>query len=449
MKTRFLCTALALVLLLGQLSVCAHAFTDVNETDWFADSVNAVCDLGYMIGTPDGAFSPHTNITGAEAITMLARLHADTEGMTEALADHTEDTKPWYAGYINYCMSEGVLSDQSIDILNTSLELPLTRAELLYLFSELPERLFAEINAVDDGMIPAVDTNAYYASAVYRAYRAGITVGTDDKGTFNPDRPITRAEVAALIVRIADPTQRQRITLSFYVEKAINCMALNPTKTGYAVLDNMVERVLDKVTTADMTTYEKLLACYDYLVANCTYGRSPARQKYRAIYWDNPYTDPAPTLVTKAEAALVGDDGYYYFYQALQKHALEAYTAMYAAELLDSMQGLCDHYSSAFAIICRRIGVECFPIYINSKLGNEYLPHMATVMSIGGVDYIFDPQIEGVIMRNLGYNEHDRFARPLSETAHLYHDWGDLEECRALFDVFTYDTTKMNKINGK
>jgi hypothetical protein len=74
---------------------------------------------------------------------------------------------------------------------------------------------------------------------------------------------------------------------------------------------------------------------------------------------------------------------------------------------------------------------------------------MTTVMSIGGVDYIFDPQIEGVIMRNLGYNEHDRFARPLSETAHLYHDWNDLEQCRALFDDFTYDATKMNKINGK
>lgn len=438
-----------LSLLLGLLPTYAITFTDVKDTDWFSEDVKEVCDLGYMIGTPEGAFSPHTNITGTEAITLLARLHADTMNATEELAAHTKDASPWYAGYINYCMAKGVLSDHLIDILNTSLDIPLTRAELLYLFSELPDTLFAEINTVDEGMIPAVDTGAYYAEAVYRAYRAGITVGVDEKGTFNPDRPITRAEVAALIVRIAKPTQRLRITLTFDVKTAINAMTLNPKKTGYTVLDDMVEALLAKVTTDDMTTYEKLMACYDYLVENCTYGTSPARTKYRAIYWENPYFDPAPDLITEAAAPLVGDDGYYYFYQALEKHALEAYTAMYAAEMLDSLTGWCDHYSSAFTVICRAIGVECFPVYVNSKLGNQFLPHMTTVMPIGGTDYIFDPQIEAVIAGNIGYNEHDRFCRTVEEMSHVYRDWDDLEECRALFDMFTYDEAKMHAINQK
>ncbi len=448
MKNRFFPILCILCCLFFAIPVCAVSFSDVKNADWFSKSVYDVCDLGYMIGTSDTEFSPKKNITGAEAVTLLARIYADTEGDTATLSQFTEEASPWFAGYINYCMSKGLLSDASIEILNASLDVPLTRAELLYLFSELPDTLFFQINTVDDGMIPDVDTSAYYADAVYRAYRAGITVGVDDKGTFHPTLPISRAEVAAILVRIAAPAKRESITLTLDLKTALNHMPLTPRSTGYAVLDRMVEAVLKKVTTEDMTTYEKLMACYDYLVDNCTYGRSPVSGKYRAIYRQNPYLSPDPARVTSPVAPLVGDDGYYYFYQAVEKHALEAYTAMYAAELLDSLTGWCDHYSSAFAVLCRRIGVECIPVYVNSRLGSEYMPHMTSVIRIGGVDCVFDPQIEAVLVKNTGKNEHDRFMRPLDEMTREYRAWDGLEDCRALIELYTYDESKMQSING-
>ncbi|MCI9264151.1 MAG: S-layer homology domain-containing protein [Oscillospiraceae bacterium] len=39
-------------------------------------------------------------------------------------------------------------------------------------------------------------------------YQAGILRGSDALGTFHPDEPITRAEVAAIAVRVALPEKR-------------------------------------------------------------------------------------------------------------------------------------------------------------------------------------------------------------------------------------------------
>ncbi len=449
MKKRFLCLMFVLICCICSSSVSAAAFSDVADADWFANSVKAVCDHGYMIGTTDTTFAPAKPISSAEGVTLLARIHADTNGTTDTLAAFTRDASPWYAGYINYCAAEGLLDARSAAILDATSDSPMTRAELLYLLSALPDALFSAINTVEDGTIPDVDADADYAPAVYRAYRAGITVGVDPAGTFRPDAHISRAEVAAIVVRIADPTHRQTITLTFDLETAMNHMPLTPTATGYTVLDNMVDAVLAKVIRDDMTTYEKIMACYDYLVENGRYGSSPAAGGYRPIYKKNPYVSPAPHLVTSSAKPLAGDRGYEYFYIAQKEHALEGYTAMYAAEMLDSLTGWCDHYSSAFAILCRRVGVECVPVYVNSRLGSEYKPHMTAVIRVGGVDCIFDPQIEAVLVGNTGRNDHKRFCRPIDEMTEEYRDWNDLEQCRALIGLFTYDDAKMKIVNAE
>ena len=43
---------------------------------------------------------------------------------------------------------------------------------------------------------------------IYQLYRAGVLSGNDDAGTFRPNAPITRAEVASVLVRMADPNTR-------------------------------------------------------------------------------------------------------------------------------------------------------------------------------------------------------------------------------------------------
>ena len=50
---------------------------------------------------------------------------------------------------------------------------------------------------------------ATYYDSIYKLYRAGVLNGNDTKGTFAPDKPITRAEVSAIVVRMMDAKERK------------------------------------------------------------------------------------------------------------------------------------------------------------------------------------------------------------------------------------------------
>lgn len=459
-------------------------FRDVARTDWFYQSVTEANALGLMVGVSEDSFNPAGKITFSEAVTLLARMYAKSIGQTEKMEQAASGAAPWYEGYIRYCADSGLFTEKDADTFRARYADQTTRAELLDVFSRLPDTLWTEINRVSDGAIPDVPMTAPNAAAVYRAYRCGIVIGIDGEGTFCPGNLITRSEVAALVVRIMEPAMRQRITLTsdtvLYAadgssvttapedradylargwketpyaknaswEEILNEMPLDPAKTGYTPLDTMVDGIFARIIKDSMSTWEKVKACYDYLISACSYGSSPASGKYRPIYKSNPYYDPAPDRKTATEKAMGDDRGYYYFDVALKEHALEGYTAMYASEMLKGKVGWCDHYSSAFAVMMRRIGLPCFPLYTNSKNGSVFEPHMTTVMTVGGVDCIFDPQIEDVLVGVYGENRYKRFCRPITEMSGEYRDFGNLEDCRRLFGPLAYSETAMNKVLG-
>lgn len=64
-----------------------------------------------------------------------------------------------------------------------------------------------EIHAID--AVPDIDELwEYEQAAILALYRAGILNGVDDVGTFAPDKTLTRAEAAAMVSRILDPSLR-------------------------------------------------------------------------------------------------------------------------------------------------------------------------------------------------------------------------------------------------
>ncbi len=478
-----LLTAMCVPVSAADTSVPMPAFSDVTEQDWFYSSVYGICETGLMIGTSATTFTPRAYITAAECVTLLARTHARLTGNTATL-NAMANTEPWQQKYVDYCKHQNLLSAEMLQLITAFITQPMSRAQLIALFSALPAEVWDEINTVDAGAIPDVPVGAAYEEPIYRAYRCGITVGTDAAGHFKPDEPITRAEVAAMVIRIVDPTMRLTVTLSspkttlyaadgksitvsrdereayevlgwrdtaypavFDAEYVLNAMPLNPVRTGYKTLDDMIDALFARILTDKMTTFEKVTAIYDYLVTTSSYGRSPVSGNYRKIYKSSPYADPAPGLKTPLRANLSGYSGYDYFYIALNDHELESYTIMYASEMLDGKTGWCDHFSSAFAVMMRRLGLPAFPLYVDSRLGNEYKPHMTSMITVGGVDCYFDPQIEAVLVGNTGKNEHKRFCRPMAEMTEEYHVFGDdIAINKALFGTFVYDAAKMEKI---
>lgn len=159
-------------------------------------------------------------------------------------------------------------------------------------------------------------------------------------------------------------------------EFLLNNAELYPTSTGADYCDEIVQETLAQITDNDMSTYEKVLACYDYLVETCHYGDNVLRLDFEEA------NGPA-----RAYGMLVG-------------HV-----------------GACDDYSCAFAALTRAIGLNCYTIYgQTARADGGYTGHIWCVINIDGVEYVFDPQIDD----NIGADIYYRFCVAYAETPDSY-----------------------------
>lgn len=69
----------------------AGGFTDVDAADWFAPYVELVAEKGVMIGTGDTSFSPQTELTQAECMTLAFRLYDLLRGQEHTVEKAPED----------------------------------------------------------------------------------------------------------------------------------------------------------------------------------------------------------------------------------------------------------------------------------------------------------------------------------------------------------------------
>lgn len=176
-------------------------FKDVSASDWYAEGVSAAYELGLMKGSGSGAFSPKGNVTVAEAVAMAARLH---RRYSTGKDDFTQGS-PWYQVYVDYALANGILSGNEF---SGRYGEKITRAQMAHLFAAaLPERELTAINAVTS--LPDVSASTPYSKDIFLLYRAGVLTGNDEKGTFTPDTPISRGQVAAIIARMALPSLRK------------------------------------------------------------------------------------------------------------------------------------------------------------------------------------------------------------------------------------------------
>ena len=166
----------------------------------------------------------------------------------------------------------------------------------------------------------------------------------------------------------------------------LNNAPLRPTITGAKICDDIVQKTLAQIITDNMTTYDKVKACYDWLIKNCSYGG------YGGIINTTLFKDNQGNHM-----------GTYNAYQILKNRA-----------------GVCDDYSCAFAAMTRAIGLNCYTIRgLTARADGGYTGHTWCVIKINGVEYVFDPQIDDNIARGgpIGYY---RFCVTYDETPDSY-----------------------------
>ena len=147
----------------------------------------------------------------------------------------------------------------------------------------------------------------------------------------------------------------------------LNNEPLNPTTSGYEELDNLIAGYMTMLTnegtiTEDMSPYQKVHSIYVWFIKRIKYNRSMIGQdgKYSA-------SDPATTPVE----------------------------VLWATDLLNTYQGACYNYSSAFMYIMRYLGYDAHLVTGQvGKYGGGTTPHCWLYVNLGGTAYTFDPDVD-------------------------------------------------------
>lgn len=177
-------------------------FYDVSSSDWFDENVSRAYELGLMKGMSEDTFGPKSSVTVAQAITLAARLHSIYYTGSESFVQSGNN---WYDVYVTYARNNGIIQETSYNYND-----PISRAAFAHILAKvLPAEALSAIES--DIYFDDVKNTTPYQSDIYLLAQAGIIRGVPNMfGTldFEPNNSITRAQVAAIVTRMADPSLR-------------------------------------------------------------------------------------------------------------------------------------------------------------------------------------------------------------------------------------------------
>lgn len=183
-------------------------FTDVKPDSWYYEDVMKAVEMDIINGKSTTRFAPDEYLTYAEAIKLAAcmyQIYKEGEVLIVPGGD------PWYEVYVNYCESVGIITKKY------NYTEYATRAGYMEIFANaLPEEALKEINNVPLGTIPDVPVYESYCDSIYKLYRAGILQGVDSSRRCEPSSNIKRCEVAAIITRMMDESERLKFNMPGY-----------------------------------------------------------------------------------------------------------------------------------------------------------------------------------------------------------------------------------------
>ena len=175
-------------------------FSDM-KGHWAHEAILRTTSLGIVNGFPDGTFRPNLKVTRAEFAAMLVRaMHLNPQdGVALSFKDVGQIPK-WAKSYIAAASSAGIINGYQDGTFRAGDTV--TRAEMAVMLvraAKLPRGNNTQVlNFTDADMIPN-----WASEAIAAAQAAGIVQGYKT-GYFSPNSGTTRAEAAAVILRLLD-----------------------------------------------------------------------------------------------------------------------------------------------------------------------------------------------------------------------------------------------------
>ena len=167
-----------------------------------AAELNRRDHTAFLVGYAEGTFGPERNMTRAEVTTMFARLLTEQIEADKAYSSTFNDVVKncWAANYIGYMQQFGIVTGYTDGSFRPNA--PVTRAE----FAAIASR-FEKLTQGSKSFTDVPDTHWAVKYINFAATRGWVTGYSD--GTFKPENPITRAEVAAVTCRLLERSADQ------------------------------------------------------------------------------------------------------------------------------------------------------------------------------------------------------------------------------------------------
>lgn len=211
-KIRRLLSSLLVLVTAAAMAPCALAagFADVAPDCWYAEAVDYVVSNGLFSGTGEDVFDPDAAMTRGMLVTVLSRLAgADT---AEAPSGGFPDVEggEWYAASANWAVYNGYAVPDEDGCFRPNE--PVTREEAADILARY--LIAANAGTGDPGeeaeaFADAESVSDRAAASVEYMRAAGLMSG-DESGNFNPQKGLTRAEAAAVFMRVGERTASEK-----------------------------------------------------------------------------------------------------------------------------------------------------------------------------------------------------------------------------------------------
>lgn len=187
-------------------------FSDLTTASPFYDNVAALYEYGLSVGRSDGTYGLRDSMTLGEVVIFAGRIRSiyRTADAEAGPAAYGGDGGPISGKYLRYLQAEGVLGQE----LNDRLAAPATRAEVAHVLAgvlpDLPrvnDQIVTEGYASRKFITDVTEHTPYYQDILF-LYRTGLSVGSDETGSFLPEAAVTRGAAAAMLTRMVDPALR-------------------------------------------------------------------------------------------------------------------------------------------------------------------------------------------------------------------------------------------------
>ena len=184
-------------------------FDDVNASHWFYGYVNQVAHLGLFQGIDYRTFAPQMNMTRAMFVQVLANMKGIDLASISTTNASFDDVNPsaWYAAAIGWAFTQGIAI--GIGENNFAPNAPITREQMAVMLHRFVRLKDMELQTTSNITINFADQHhiSYWATEAVNALQAAGIIEGRLGNSFDPLSTATRAEAAAVFVRLAETAQ--------------------------------------------------------------------------------------------------------------------------------------------------------------------------------------------------------------------------------------------------